>query len=200
MPNSIVLTEDEKDVLQELMNVAYGNATAVVAEMLDAFASLSIPNIKIMETQELVETFHSLKGESYFFSTQAFVGEFSGESAFFIDNQSANNLATHLELETEEDINDAILELTNVLTSLLTTRLALEMNTEVKFSLPSISKIPLNQMDKNEAFQQYSQVIVIDTQLNFEDQKINAEIFILTKDGSIEWLKNQLNDILEAMM
>ena len=53
----IILSEDEKDVLQELMNIAYGNATAVVAEMLDAFASLSIPNIKVMETQKLVEEF-----------------------------------------------------------------------------------------------------------------------------------------------
>jgi len=198
--NTITLTEDEQDVLQELMNVAYGNATAVVAEMLDAFASLSIPNIKVMETSELLHQFQSLKGESYFFSTQAFVGEFSGESAFFIDNVSAKNLSTHLELESEEDLDDAILELTNVLTSSLTTRLAQEMDTQVKFSLPSISKIPLAEISNNQTFQQYSQVIVIDTQLNFEDQKINGEIFILTKDGSIQWLKNQLNSILEALM
>ena len=128
------------------------------------------------------------------------MGEFNGESAFFIDNNSAQNLAKHLELESEDDLDDAILELTNVLTSSLTTRLAQEVNTEIKFSLPSISKIPLNEMEDNEAFSKYSQVIVIDTQLNFEDQKINGEIFILTKDKSIEWLKNQLNSILEALM
>ena len=198
--SNIELTEDEKDVLQELMNVAYGNATAVVAEMLDAFATLSIPNIKVMKIKDLLKEFHTLKGESYFFSTQAFAGEFSGESAFFIDSESANNLSKHLELESEEDLDDAILELTNVLTSSLTTRLAEEMNTEVRFSLPSISKIPLKDIENTKTFQQYDQVIVIDTQLNFEDQKINGEIFILTKDGSIEWLKNQLNTILEALM
>ncbi|RLA77485.1 MAG: chemotaxis protein CheC [Epsilonproteobacteria bacterium] len=198
--NPITLTEDEKDVLQELMNVAYGNATAVVAEMLDAFATLSIPNIKVMETSALLEEFQSLKGSSYFFSTQAFVGEFSGESAFFIDNESAQNLSTHLELESEDDLDDAILELTNVLTSSLTTRLAQEMDTEVRFSLPSISKVPLGEIANNQTFKEYSQVIVIDTQLIFEDQKINGEIFILTKDGSIEWLKNRLNIILEALM
>ncbi len=197
---NIELTEDEKDVLQELMNVAYGNATAVVAEMLDAFATLSIPNIKVMKTKDLLKEFHNLKGESYFFSTQAFAGEFSGESAFFIDSESAKNLSVHLELESEEDLDDAILELTNVLTSSLTTRLAEEMDTEVRFSLPSISKIPLKEVENTKTFQQYDQVIVIDTQLNFEDQKINGEIFILTKDGSIEWLKNQLNTILEALM
>ena len=196
----ITLTEDEKDVLQELMNVAYGNATAVVAEMLEAFATLSIPNIKVMSTKELLNEFHSLGNDSYFFSTQAFVGEFSGESAFFIDETSAQNLASHLELESPEDLDDAILELTNVLTSSLTTRLAQEMDTQVKFALPNISKIPLNEIQDSKTFQLYDQVIVIDTQLNFQDQKINGEIFILTKDGSIEWLKNRLNTILEALM
>ncbi len=196
----ITLTEDERDVLQELMNVAYGSATAIIAEMLDAFASLSIPNIKIMETTQLIQEFQSLEGESYFFSTQAFSGEFSGESVFFIDDSSAKNLALHLELESNDDLNDAILELTNVLTSSLTTRLAQEMNTQVKFSTPNISQIPMNQLGENKTFQQFTQVIVIDTQLNFQDQKINGEIFILTKDGSIEWLKNQLNNILETLI
>lgn len=198
--DDIQLTEDEKDVLQELMNIAYGNATAVVAEMLDAFATLSIPKIQVMKTEELLQEFHTLKKESYFFATQAFVGEFSGESAFFIDNTSANNLSKHLELENENDLDDAILELTNVLTSSLTTKLAQEMGAVVKFSLPNISKIPLDEIENNKTFQLYNQVIVIDTELNFKDQKINGEIFILTKDGSIEWLKIQLNTILEALM
>jgi len=194
------LTEDEKDVLQELMNVAYGNATAVVADMLDAFASLSIPNIHIMPVQELLLTFSQLKSKSYFFSTQAFNGEFSGESAFFITEESAKNLSKHLELESAEDLDDAILELTNVLTSSLTSKLAQEMQTEVNFSLPSVFQVPLEDIEDMETFQSYSQVIVIDTDLNFEDQQINGKIFILTKDESIQWLKTKLNDILELLI
>jgi chemotaxis protein CheC len=196
----ITLTEDEQDVLQELMNIAYGNATAVVAEMLEAFATLSIPNIQVMKTTKLLKEFKNKKNSSYFFSTQAFIGEFSGETAFFINEESANNLAKHLEIEIGEDLDDAILELTNVLTSSLTTRLAQEMDTEVSYSLPSISKVPLNEIENVKTFQQYSQVIVIETKLNFKDQKINGEIFILTKDGSIQWLKKRLNSILEALI
>ena len=194
------MTEDERDVLQELMNVAYGSATAIIADMLEAFASLSIPNIQIMDTEELLNNFRSLKAKSYFFSSQAFNGSFSGESAFFIDDASAQNLATHLELESSEDLDDAILEVTNVLTSTLVTKLAQEMETQVKFSLPNISKVPLEDIQEVQTFQSYSQVIVIDTQLNFEDQKINGEIFILTKDESIQWLKTKLNSILEQLM
>jgi len=198
--NKYTLTEDEKDVLQELMNVAYGNATAVVADMLDAFASLSMPNIKILPVSELLDTFFQLKNESYFFSTQAFSGEFNGESAFFINEESANNLAKHLKLEDEDELHDAILELTNILTSSLTTKLAHEMDTEVGFSLPSISKVALKEVSGVETFQLYSQVIVIDTDLNFKDQKINGKIFILTKDESIQWLKTKLNSILDLLI
>ena len=198
--NKEILTDDEKDVLQELMNIAYGSATAVIAEMLEAFASLSIPNIQIMQVDELLKTFEQLKSSSYFFSTQAFNGEFNGESAFFINEESANNLAKHLELENKEDLNDAILELTNVLTSSLTIKLAQEMETEVGFSLPSISKVFLNKINDVQTFQIYSKVIVIDTALDFKDQKINGKIFILTKDESIQWLKTKLNTILEELM
>lgn len=193
------LTDDEKDALQELMNIAYGNATAIVADMLDAFASLSIPNITITSINDILNTFSELKNTSYFFATQAFNGEFNGECAFFINQESANNLSTHLELEESEDLEDAILELTNILTSSLTTKLAQEMGTEVSFSLPSISKIPLEELNESESFQQYSQVIVIDTNLNFKDQKIDGKIFILTKDESIQWLKTKLNSILELL-
>jgi len=194
------LTEDERDVLQELMNVAYGSASAVVADMLEAFASLSIPKINVMEVSKLLETFAELKGSSYFFSTQVFSGEFNGESAFFINEESAKNLAKHLELENDEDLDDAILELTNVLTSTLTTKLAGEMETAVSFSLPSISKVALDEIGDVETFKQYSQVIVINTELNFKDQQINGKIFILTKDESIQWLKTKLNTILEQLI
>ncbi|MDD2291996.1 MAG: hypothetical protein PHV52_06945 [Aliarcobacter sp.] len=50
---SITLTEDERDCLQELMNVAYGSATAAITEILDAFAQLSIPKIQIINADEL---------------------------------------------------------------------------------------------------------------------------------------------------
>jgi len=200
MMQIIKLTEDEKDVLQELMNVAYGNATAVIAEMLDAFATLSIPKIKIMKTSELLKHFQERKKTSYFFSSQSFMGHFSGETAFFIDQESARNLALHLELEDDEDLNDAILELTNVLTSSLTTKLAGEMGAEISFAPPSITMLCLDKIQESETFKQYSQVIVIETELKFENQQINAEIYILTKDGSIQWLKKQLNAILEALI
>ncbi|MCF6339739.1 MAG: chemotaxis protein CheC [Sulfurimonas sp.] len=196
----ITFNDDEKDVLQELINIAYGNATAIVADILDAFASLSVPIIEVMTINELLFKFNNFKHSSYFFSTQAFIGDFSGECAFFINEESANNLAKHLDIDNVADLDDAILELTNILTSSLTMRLAQEMHTEVTYSLPNISKIPLSELSNSKTLQYYSQVIVIDTKLNFKEQHIDGQIFILTKDGSMQWLKKQLNIILKSLI
>lgn len=194
------LTENERDVLQELMNVAYGSATAVIAEMLEAFATLSIPKISVVSTEELLDNFHKREEKSYFFATQAFSGEFNGESAFFIDRQSSKNLAKHLGITNVAELKDSLLELTNILTTSLTAKLANEMGTLVKFSIPQVNEIDLENIKDDQAFEEYPQVIVIETELNFEDEKIKGEIIILTRNESILWLKKKLNEILEMMI
>ena len=49
----IILTEDERDCLQELMNIAYGSATAAISEIISKFATLSIPKIQTIDSHEL---------------------------------------------------------------------------------------------------------------------------------------------------
>ena len=141
---NLILNEDEKDFLREFMNVAYGSATATVAEMLDAYATLSIPKIDVKTNEELKKHLQGYEEDSYFFSTQPFLGEFSGEIAFFINSESSKNLAKHLELEDEDEIADAIMELTNVMSSTLVSKLCEQMESEVTFSHPSIQKLNLS--------------------------------------------------------
>ncbi|QSZ43023.1 chemotaxis protein CheC [Sulfurimonas aquatica] len=198
--NIYKLTDDEKDLLQELMNIAYGNATSIIASMMDAFASLSIPNITIMPVPQLIKSFEKLKISNYFFTSQIFTGQFSGESAFFISLQSAKNLATHLKVEDEHELDDVILELTNILTSSLISRLAQEMQTEVDFSPPKLLNINICHTNSVNSFKKFSQVIVIETQMNFKEQEIHGQIFILTQDESITWLKQKINTIINNLI
>lgn len=44
--------ENEKDCLQELMNISYGAATAAIADIINKEATLSIPNIQTVTTKE----------------------------------------------------------------------------------------------------------------------------------------------------
>lgn len=200
---SITLTEDERDCLQELMNVAYGSATAAITEILDAFAQLSIPKIQIINADELkgyLSNELNLDVE-HLVSLQQINGTLCGENMFVIDKESAKNIAYKFGLEenevNDEEIADIVLEITNILSSSTISKLAEDIDTNVSFSAPTVKTITsINQL-KNLFISKYEKVIIISTQLKFEDLNINAELFILTTDNSILYIKEKLNKILD---
>ena len=203
MKSNITLTEDEKDCLQELMNVAYGSATAAITEILDAFAKLSIPKIQIINESEL-KTYLSnelnLEVE-HLVSLQQINGTLCGENMFVIDKQSAKNIAYKFGLEedevNDEEIADVVLEITNILSSSTISKLAEDIDTNVSFSAPTIKTLTSIDQLKNLFISKYEKVIIISTQLKFEDLDINAELFIFTTDNSILYIKEKLNKILD---
>ena len=203
MESNITLTEDEKDCLQELMNVAYGSATAAITEILDAFAKLSIPKIQIINSNEL-KTYLSnelnLEVE-HLVSLQQINGTLCGENMFVIDKQSAKNIAYKFGLEedevNDEEIADVVLEITNILSSSTISKLAEDIDTNVSFSAPTIKTLTSIDQLKNLFISKYEKVIIISTQLKFEDLDINAELFIFTTDNSILYIKEKLKKILD---
>ena len=205
MKTNITLTEDEKDCLQELMNVAYGSATAAITEILDAFAKLSIPKIQIINASEL-KTYLSnelnLEVE-HLVSLQQINGTLCGENMFVIDKQSAKNIAYKFGLEedevNDEEIADVVLEITNILSSSTISKLAEDIDTNVSFSAPTIKTLTSIDQLKNLFISKYEKVIIISTQLKFEDLDINAELFIFTTDNSILYIKEKLNKILDEL-
>lgn len=202
---SITLTEDERDCLQELMNVAYGSATAAITEILDAFAQLSIPKIQIIDADELkpyLSNELNLDVE-HLVSLQQINGTLCGENMFVIDKESAKNIAYKFGLEenevNDEEIADVVLEITNILSSSTISKLAEDIDTNVSFSAPTIRTITSMDQLKNLFISKYHKVIIISTQLKFEDLNINAELFILTTDNSILYIKEKLNKILDEL-
>ena len=205
MENKIFLTEDEKDCLQELMNVAYGSATAAITEILDAFAKLSIPKIQIInanEFQPYLSKELDLEKE-HLISLQQINGTICGENMFVRDKKSAKNIAYKFGLEedeiNEEEVCDIVLEITNILSSSTISKLAEDIDTDVSFSAPTINNLTSISQLNNLFISKYEKIIIISTQLNFDDLNISAELFILTTDNSILYIKEKLKKILDEL-
>lgn len=203
--NDPILNEDEKDCLQELMNMAYGSATATITEILDAFATLSIPNIQIIKTKNLKAHLESQVkfNTSHYICMQQINGTIAGENLFILDSESAKNIALKFGLEEdelcEEELSDIILELTNILSSSTISKLAQDMHTHVSFSPPDVKKLnSINELD-NQFIEKYQHVIIISTQLDFCDLNIHGQLLILTTDNSIEFIKKMIHKILEEI-
>ncbi len=154
MNTQITLTEDQQDCLQELMNIAYGSATAAISSILDAFATLSVPQISVIDTHSLKShLLDNIKVEnSHFISSQTLNGKIAGECLFVIGEQSSINMAKEFGFENDEitqnELCDVILEITNILSSATISKLANEMANRlltlgiyvVGFSFPVVPK------------------------------------------------------------
>lgn len=197
-------SEDHLDILRELMNIAMGNATASIADLLQAFGKMHIPQIMIRDMEGLHEYIRTTIPEKQrsFVTKQLFGGMFSGEFLFVISEDSAMNLGHHLydvEEPSEGDIFDAVIELTNILSATIISRLTEELNTKVQFFVPSTEMIEGNGLISPEDLLNYHRIIIISTQMEFEHQNISGHIFILTKDEMIGRLKELIDRKLEEL-
>lgn len=203
MSNEITFTNDEKDCLQELINISYGTATAAISKIIDKFATLSIPDIKVISAEDLTKHFLlKLKNnKTFFISNQIVNGNLSGQNLFVIDSQSAKNLAIEFGMEedelSKEDIEDIVLEITNILSSTASSKLASLLNTIIGFSSPTIRYINSKSDFDCEFECNYETIIVISTNLQFENQNINAELVFMKNKESIICLKEKLNEFLD---
>lgn len=196
--------EDQLDALREFMNVALGAATANVASLLNAFATMHVPSIGICTSEELIPKIQEEIDSSskYYVMKQLFTGKFGGECMFIMQDRSARNLGNYLydtKNPSDDDIRDAVIELTNILSSTIISRLTQELGTQVQFFVPSSEFVDSKDIIKYEDIKQYSQIIIISTVLDFQDQKIDGYIFILTKDEAVESLKKLIDEKLEEL-
>jgi chemotaxis protein CheC len=79
-----MITEEETDILQEIMNIAFGRAASDLAEYIDIFVILSVPFIKLLRSSDL-PPYISAEIKDYdkvSLVEQNFWGKFKGSSGF----------------------------------------------------------------------------------------------------------------------
>lgn len=204
MSEYLKFNEEEKDCLQELMNISYGSATAAIADIIDKEATLSIPSIKTITTKEFQNYLQVklLDKKDYFITNQLISGSFCGETMFVIDRISTKNLALEFDLDEEEvkdddELKDVILEISNIITSTTLSKLAGLIKTSISFSPPQIEIVKNSEDYYRDHINEYNHIIIISTDIIFEEQNINGELLILSKDEATIFLKEALNRVLE---
>ena len=202
------LTKDHQDTLGELINIAFGTATATIAELFDNFATLHVPYINVTKLnnikQKILEGIEPENG--IYISSQNFFGNFHGEIFFFLDHKSASNMHATLwkldkdVLASNDDIKGSILEICNIMTATCVGKLAEMLGTEITFSPPEIDEEvnwPISQYFQKKG---YEYVISIETVLEFKDVEVLGKLCILSNESVFEWLGMALDRFLEEML
>jgi chemotaxis protein CheC len=201
-----LLTEEERDTLQEMMNIAFGRAAASLAELISIFVTLSVPCVQLLRGAELTAYLDQVvgpKGEANIVE-ENFWGELQG-SAFLVFPSGAGHQLVPLfgdedslyEGEAREDVErDALLTTGSILIGACVGKLAELLGSRVSYSPAKL--MTTRQTGKGHAclWEPDSIAIVLKTDFAFCEESVEGFLFLVTSAESISWLKQALADFL----
>ncbi len=201
-----MLTPLQQEILQELVNIAFGSATASMAELMEAFATLSVPSIHLLPIEQFNEHLRTIVSDTQqiYLSQQVFTGSMKGETIFILEAESVNNLVRHLypieEHLTDEHVKDAVLEVNNILSVTTIGKLSEIMKMQTNFMVPTLRILTDREFTDLRELAEYDAVIIIETVMRFEREQVSGHLLILTASAMMQELQHALDQIAEEMM
>ncbi|MBA4368925.1 MAG: chemotaxis protein CheC, partial [Desulfobacterium sp.] len=199
-----IFLEEEKEILQEIMNIAFGNATADLAGVIDIYVVLSVPKIQVINIGNLPEYLRdtlNASGKTRIVD-QRFWGDFNGSGFLVFPTGAGDDLISLLEDKRLEDLHskseelieqEVLTEIGNILIGACVGKMSELLNTFVTYSPPRVMtenesecKHLVEQFDKDQP------AIVMKTVFKFKQKDVNGFLLILTNQESIAWLRKSL--------
>lgn len=120
-----------------------------------------------------------------------------------IDENSLKNLALQFDLNesdiNEDELKDVVLEITNIISSTTSSKLAELIETDILFSPPDVRIVESAQNLEEHYHVEYNHIIIISTLIEFEVQNIHSELVMMLKDDSIGFMKSALDKIMDEI-
>lgn len=204
-----IISNEELDILQEIMNIAFGKATAELAEMIDIRVKLSVPYAKVIYTAELPQYIQAEIKDYGDISIveQRFWGEFKGFALLIFPAGSGKELITlltgdEIDVFVSDPVDElekgTLMEVGNILIGACIGKIAELLNDELAYS-PPIVHVGNNVQDvlPKTILSSYDLTIALRTSFNFEKKDVFGFLFVLTSHESMNWLKKSLSDFME---
>lgn len=203
----LALSEDQRDCLQELVNVAMGQAGDSLARLLEVFVNLSVPRIQVVSSEELPKALASLLGHKNLVSAvrQGFHSQLEhidvrGEAIVVFGDTSFKELAELLSYEDAIDANaekELLLDVTNVISAACLTGIGEQLEIDMGFSAPSLlgQQIPIERLvDSKHGWQQ---ALLVEINYSVDNRAFMCHLMMMMPDVAIQAIKTRIDEILE---
>ncbi len=198
-------SEEELDILQEVMNIAFGQATADLAELIDIYVVLSIPEIRLIQAEKLTDyiedTIKDYKETSIVY--QSYWGKFKGTALLNFPLGAGRELIMMLDpesgkLASGDQLNvlekETLIEISNILIGACVGKLTELLKDHVTYSPPSV--INRNNSESSlfeNIIKPNNTAITMKTVFGFEGRDIDGYLFLIHDPESMKWLKMALH-------
>jgi chemotaxis protein CheC len=198
------LSADQRDALQEITNVAMGQAGASLATILDTFITLSIPRIIIVDVAEVANSMCELIGRNTEVTAarQSFNGYLRGEVLVIYGQDGCNDLADLMGYDDELDRaaeQELLLDVSNVLVGACLCGIAEQLRTELSFSAPSLigEKMPVDALLRPEKLS-WSHALLMEVNFRLEERNFTAHLVMLMPEEAIDRMRGVIDDFIES--
>ena len=199
--NAFDLTEDQQDCLQELINVAMGQASDQLARYLDTFVYLKVPKIEQVKSEQLLVTLNQgLKATAVV--SQGFFGYegIRGEALLMYQPQDSNRLADLLGYEADElTFDEQIIDLSSILTTTFLNVFASQIDNQMSYSAPRLLSPNLGAVTQHLQQQAFNWDLALKVRISYQvtDYSFNCDMVLLIPEQAIINIKTVIDRILE---
>ena len=198
-----MLSQDQKDALQEIANIGMGQAGASIARVLDEFVQLSIPRILVVPPQEVPAALASAVGDRTVSAVrQAFHSAMRGEAIVIYGENRCNDLADLMGYERDLDHSserELLLDVSNILVGACLGGIAEQLAMSIGFSAPSLlfDAVPIEDL-LTSCDISWDTALLVEVSFRLEQRSFACHLVMLLPESEVAELATALDRFLEA--
>ncbi|HVW50339.1 MAG TPA: chemotaxis protein CheC [Trinickia sp.] len=203
-----VFTEEQRDALQEIANLAMGQAATRLAHLLDTFIELSVPRVRVVGAEDAARTLRDMTGieESVTAVRQGFRSDLKGEALVICRSSGVGQLCA---LVNDPYVNSAydsvsqtelMFDVANVLTGACVSCILNQLDRTPIFSAPGLlgEKISLDDVFQSDVLA-WKTALLLEVNFALEDQTFRAHLVMLMAEDSIRRMNEALDALLSSL-
>ena len=192
---SIVLSldEEQRDALQELLNISMGQAANSLAQLIETKIGISIPKISAVTPTQLYSLL--FESEGAFYTRQSFLGDVHGEVMSVLSQAGLSEVATLMDYDeplSKEDIQEIILELCNILAGACLAGLSDQLELTTNLNMPTLFLPDKANFDEL----QWQHSLVMEVQFIIAISSFSMRVVFCLDNESLARMKDTLDELL----
>ncbi|MEW6720944.1 MAG: chemotaxis protein CheC [Thermodesulfobacteriota bacterium] len=206
-----LLDAEEQDILQEIMNIGFGNAAADLASVIDIYVQLTVPSVKIIPATEFPDYIRKEIGDNreISFVEQNFWSRFKGIALLAFSDGAGKALMSVLVEEESKRMfesdplrvleKEILMEVGNILVGACIGKVSDLLGDVISYSPPRVltGDLAKKANASRKMFGPGNIVIVLQTVFHFGKQDVRGYMFLIVSQESVGFLKQALKNFME---
>jgi chemotaxis protein CheC len=200
---SKVFSEEQRDCLQELINVAMGLASDKLARFLNTFVHLQVPAIELVSSAQIPAEFEiRYSSHDSALVSQGFLGNdgLRGEAIVLYQLENAHRIAALLGYETDSISElEMLTDISSILTTTFLNGLAAQIDNSLSYSAPRVLSSRQGNVAQAllETAGHWELALKVDISYQLIDHSFNCDMLLLIPGEAVVNIQQILTRILE---